>query len=67
MDISQFAGDNSNFHATADRGNNILFCSYTPSGGTFTVWKANGVNEKPQKYIEYKTGTNIRFGWAKSE
>ena len=63
MDISQFAGDNSNFHATADRGNNILFCSYTPSGGTFTVWKANGVNEKPQKYIEYKTGTNIRFGW----
>ena len=59
MDISQFAGDNSNFHATADRGNNILFCSYTPSGGTFTVWKANGVNEKPQKYIEYKTGTNI--------
>lgn len=63
MDISQFAGDNSNFHATADRGNNILFCSYTPSGGTFTVWKANGVNGKPQKYIEYKTGTNIRFGW----
>ena len=24
MDISQFAGDNSNFHATADRGNNIF-------------------------------------------
>lgn len=24
--------------------------------------EANGVNEKPQKYIEYKTA-NVRFGW----
>ena len=61
------AGDFSNYYMTSDRSNNILICNYTPSGGNnLIVWRVNGLNGVPEKYIEYEAAkTNKeRYGWA---
>lgn len=55
MNIS-FAGSLTNFYATADKDGNILFTNLTPNAGpAFTVWKASGVDQAPEKYIEFTT------------
>ncbi|WP_418986866.1 DUF5018 domain-containing protein [Bacteroides heparinolyticus] len=56
INISQFAGSLTNFYATADDADNILFVNLTPNGGSaFTVWRVKGVNGTPEKYIEFPT------------
>lgn len=61
IDISLFAGSLTNFYITADDEDNILFTNLAPNAGpkekpTFIVWRVNGVNGIPEKYIEYETG-----------
>lgn len=54
INISQFAGSLTNFYATADKDNNILFNNLCTGGGAkFTIWRVNGVSGTPEKYIEY--------------
>ena len=56
IDISAFAGNLTNFYATADDENNILFTNLTPaSGNKLTIWRVKGVNGTPEKYIEFTT------------
>jgi len=56
INISQFAGSVTNFYATADDADNILFANLTPNGGSsFTIWRVKGVNGTPEKYIEFPT------------
>lgn len=55
MNIS-FAGSLTNFYTTSDKDGNILFTNLTPNAGpAFTVWKASGVDQAPEKYIEFTT------------
>lgn len=55
MSIS-FAGSLTNFYTTSDKEGNILFTNLTPNAGpAFTVWKASGVDQAPEKYIEFTT------------
>lgn len=65
MDLSGFAADNVNYSVTSDEAGHLLFCNYTPGGGsTFTVWKASSTGEIPQKYIEHRIeGASTRYGW----
>ncbi len=54
IDISAFAGSLTNFYATADKSDNILFVNLTPNAGpNLTIWRVKGVNGVPQKYIEF--------------
>ena len=55
MNIS-FVGSLTNFYTTSDKDGNILFTNLTPNAGpAFTVWKASGVDQAPEKYIEFTT------------
>ena len=55
MNIS-FVGSTTNFYVTSDKDGNILFTNLTPNAGpAFTVWKASGVDQVPEKYIEFTT------------
>ena len=55
MNIS-FAGSLTNFYTTSDKDGNILFTNLTPNAGpAFTLWKASGVDQAPEKYIEFPT------------
>ena len=55
MNIS-FAGSLTNFYTTSDKDGNILFTNLTPNAGpAFTVLKASGVDQAPEKYIEFTT------------
>ena len=60
INISSFAGSLTNFYATADDGDNILFTNLVPnSGNVFTVWRVRGVNGTPEKYIEFNVTSAI--------
>lgn len=60
INISSFAGSLTNFYATADDGDNILFTNLVPnSGTTFRVWRVRGVNGNPEPYIEFNVGSAI--------
>lgn len=60
INISSFAGSLTNFYATADEGNNILFTNLTPNAGSsFVVWRVNGVSGTPVKYIDYPTAAAL--------
>ena len=70
MDISAVSPSRyGNFHATADSDGNILICNSTGTNGDngkiFTIWKASGVDAKPEKYIEYTIQSSgmPRYGW----
>ena len=60
INISSIAGSLTNFYATADDEDNILFCNLIPNAGaTFTVWRVKGVNDTPKKYIEFNVTSAI--------
>lgn len=60
INIGNFAGSLTNFYATADENDNILFTNLVPeSGTTFTVWRVRGVNGTPEKYIEFNVTSAI--------
>lgn len=59
INISSFAGSLTNFYATADEGDNILFTSFVASSGTVTMWRVRGVNGTPEKYIEFNATASI--------
>ena len=46
-----------NFYCTADLNDNILVCNLTPNdGNVFTVYRIQGINGTPTKYIEFDAG-----------
>lgn len=59
INISSFAGSLTNFYATADEGDNILFTNFVASSGTVTMWRVRGVNGTPEKYIEFNATAPI--------
>ena len=62
INISSFAGSLTNFYATADDGDNILFTNLVPnSGNVFTVWRVRGVNGTPEKYIEFLSKNDYTY------
>lgn len=59
INISSFAGSLTNFYATADEGDNILFTNFVASSGAVTMWRVRGVNGTPEKYIEFNATAPI--------
>ena len=59
INISSFAGSLTNFYATADEGDNILFTNFVSGSGNVTIWRVRGVNGTPEKYIEFNATAPI--------
>ena len=59
IDISEFAGNLTNFYVTSDNAGHILFCNFAQTGQVFTIWRVDGIKGKPVKYAEYTTSADI--------
>lgn len=60
INIASFAGSLTNFYATSDDSDNILFVNLTPGAGeSFIIHRVKGVNGTPEKYIDFPVGSAL--------
>lgn len=56
LNMSNIAGQYTNFYSTADDDDNILISNLSPEAGSFKIWKIKGVASTPSLFLEYNGG-----------